>query len=194
MKGFGEKLLRSVAKQKLDGWQRRYCVVDFEQRSFVYGQILNEGAFNESWELKVGVGPRRRPLTPPPATGRHLLAVGRRRRDGVQVCRPGECVARRQRRLTAAQPACVSLRPRIGAKIKTYTVAAADATEARDWAHACVQAGATLVDTLASAPPLAHYSGLAHKLGGGLLREWQLRLITIECDGWGRPRCCSGAR
>lgn len=42
----------SVSSKSVEGWQRRYCVLDSEQQSFVYGVLHREGAFNQSWELK----------------------------------------------------------------------------------------------------------------------------------------------
>jgi hypothetical protein len=52
-KSFGQRLVRSISANKIEGWQRRYVVLDEQQQSLVYGVVHMEGAHNQSWELKV---------------------------------------------------------------------------------------------------------------------------------------------
>ncbi len=83
------------------------------------------------------------------------------------------------------RPGCLRVRPRIGSKLKDYTFSADSLAECKQWAAALEAAGAELVDAAAMQhpePPGVH-GAVLHKLGGGALKEWQPRFVSLEADG-----------
>jgi hypothetical protein len=155
VKGFGKKLLSKMSSHGLEGWQRRFCLIDGAQMSFVYGLIANEHNLQMlRWEFK----------------GSIFLS-------GCQVSVLAFQVSGR--------PGCVRLRPSIGAKLKDYVFAAESLAIANQWVEGLVAAGAVLVDANDNSvlEPRGVHGGVLHKLGGGVLSEWQPRHITVEAQG-----------
>jgi hypothetical protein len=156
VKGFGKKLLGKVSSQSIEGWQRRFCVIDASQQSLVYGVLHNEGHMQaQRWELK----------------GSIFLG------GGCQV----SVLAFQM----SGRPGCLRLRPRVGAKLKDYTLAADTLAVSKQWADGLVAAGAQLVDSsdVSALEPRGVYGSVLYKLGGGALREWQPRFVCVEADG-----------
>jgi hypothetical protein len=156
VKGFGKKLLGKVSSQSIEGWQRRFCVIDASQQSLVYGVLHNEGHMQaQRWELK----------------GSIFLG------GGCQV----SVLAFQM----SGRPGCLRLRPRVGAKLKDYTLAADTLAVSKQWADGLVAAGAQLVDSsdVSALEPRGVYGSVLYKLGGGALREWQPRYVCVEADG-----------
>jgi hypothetical protein len=150
---FGQKLLNSFKSQTIDSlWQRRYCVVDEEQQSLVYGVVHDQGAYNERWEFK------------------------------GDVFLNGACVSL-LKFVLPGRPTCIAVRARMGAKLKTYFFATETMNDAAMWMSALTSAGATSADTMPTTPPCGSAGALLHKLGGGLLPEYQARYVAIEGSG-----------
>ena len=149
------KALMRKVSNASSGWQRRFCFIDSKQRSFVYGIVHHENSFQERWELRG-----------------HIFLGG-----GCQVA------------LLAFQmggrPGCFRLRPRVGAKLKDYTLAAETLADSKSWVAALEAAGAERVEPnqIARLEPCGVFGVLLHKLGGGALKEWQARWTTVEADG-----------
>jgi hypothetical protein len=85
----------------------------------------------------------------------------------------------------SGRPGCLRLRPRVGAKLKDYTLAADTLAVSKQWADGLVAAGAQLVDSsdVSALEPRGVYGSVLYKLGGGALREWQPRFVCVEADG-----------